>query len=160
MHCSEIYFSNHALSNTYSSLLQTPPLKQNPEMQRWQKIAQVEWKERLVGLKFIFGNIKTFIGKPPGESFATWLAKHLCPKPKAFEGVFCYHLAPSVSFWKLGCFFTWIMLTLMHASKAILNLPTSSLHLCSPFQQNRKVKIHHQFTSFPKQLGQDSPPRK
>ena len=27
--------------------------------------------------------------------------------------------------------------TLMHASKAILNLPTSSLHLCSPFQQNR-----------------------
>ena len=49
---------------------------------------------------------------------------------------------------------------LMHASKAILNLPTSSLHLCSPFQQNRKVKIHHQFTSFPKQLGQDSPPRK
>ena len=25
----------------------------------------------------------------------------------------------------------------MHASKAILNLPTSSLHLCSPFQQNR-----------------------
>ena len=49
---------------------------------------------------------------------------------------------------------------LMHASKAILNLPTSSLHLCSPFQQNRKVKIHHQFTSFPKQLGQDSPPQK
>ena len=48
----------------------------------------------------------------------------------------------------------------MHASKAILNLPTSSLHPCSPFQQNRKVKIHHQFTSFPKQLGQDSPPRK
>ena len=48
----------------------------------------------------------------------------------------------------------------MHASKAILNLPTSSLHLCSPFQQNHKVKIHHQFTSFPKQLGQDSPPRK
>ena len=48
--------------------------------------------------------------------------------------------------------------TLMHASKAILNLPTSSLHLCSPFQPNRKVKIHHQFTSFPKQLGQDSPP--
>ena len=26
---------------------------------------------------------------------------------------------------------------LMHASKCILNLPTSSLHLCSPFQQNR-----------------------
>ena len=48
----------------------------------------------------------------------------------------------------------------MHASKAILNLPASSLHLCSPLQQNRKVKIHHQFTSFPKQLGQDSPPRK
>ena len=50
--------------------------------------------------------------------------------------------------------------SLMHASKAILNLPTSSLHLCSPLQQNRKVKIHHQNTSFPKQLGQDSPPRK
>ena len=50
-------------------------------------------------------------------------------------------------------------LLFMHTSKAILNLPTSSLHLCSPFQQNRKVKIHHQFTSFPKQLGQDSPPR-
>ena len=50
--------------------------------------------------------------------------------------------------------------SLMHASKAILNLPTSSLHLCSLLQQNRKVKIHHQFTSFPKQLGQDSPPRK
>ena len=49
---------------------------------------------------------------------------------------------------------------LMHASKAILNLPTSSLHLCSPLQQHRKVKIHHQFTSFPKQLGQDSPLRK
>ena len=49
---------------------------------------------------------------------------------------------------------------LMHASKGILNLPTSSLHLCSPFQQNRKVKIHHQFTSFPKQSGKDSPPRK
>ena len=28
-------------------------------------------------------------------------------------------------------------LELMHASKDILNLPTSSLHLCSPFQQNR-----------------------
>ena len=27
--------------------------------------------------------------------------------------------------------------TLMHASKGILNLPTSSFHLCSPFQQNR-----------------------
>ena len=27
--------------------------------------------------------------------------------------------------------------TLMHASEGILNLPTSSLHLCSPFQQNR-----------------------
>ena len=24
----------------------------------------------------------------------------------------------------------------MHASKGILNLPTSSLHLCTPFQQN------------------------
>ena len=29
------------------------------------------------------------------------------------------------------------LILLMHASKAILNLPTSSLHLCSPFQQNR-----------------------
>ena len=28
-------------------------------------------------------------------------------------------------------------IVLMHASKGILNLPTSSLHLCSPFQQNR-----------------------
>ena len=28
-------------------------------------------------------------------------------------------------------------LSLMHASKGILNLPTSSLHLCSPFQQIR-----------------------
>ena len=27
--------------------------------------------------------------------------------------------------------------SLMHTSKGILNLPTSSLHLCSPFQQNR-----------------------
>ena len=36
------------------------------------------------------------------------------------------------------------------ASKGILNLPTSSLHLCSPFHQNRLVRIHHQFTSFPK----------
>ena len=35
----------------------------------------------------------------------------------------------------------------MHASKGILNLPTSSLHLCSPFQQNHLVKIHRQFTS-------------
>ena len=26
---------------------------------------------------------------------------------------------------------------LMHAPKSILNQPTSSLHLCSPFQQNR-----------------------
>ena len=50
--------------------------------------------------------------------------------------------------------------SLMHASKGILNLPTSILHLCSPFQQNRWVKIHHQFISFQKQLGQDSPPRK
>ena len=52
------------------------------------------------------------------------------------------------------------LVLLMHASKAILNLPTSRLHLCSPLQQNRKVKIHHQFISFPKQLGQDSLPRK
>ena len=63
---------------------------------------------------------------------------------------------------------TFLFLSLMHASKAILNLPTSSLHLCSPFQQNRKVKIHHQFTSFLKtivsrfttakiKLGKDSP---
>ena len=39
---------------------------------------------------------------------------------------------------------------LMHASKRILNLHTSSLHLYSPFHQNCKVRIHHQFTSFPK----------
>ena len=37
---------------------------------------------------------------------------------------------------------------LMHESKGISNLPSSSLHLCSPFQQNRKVKIHYQFTFF------------
>ena len=50
--------------------------------------------------------------------------------------------------------------SLMHASKGILNLPTSGSHLCSPFQPNREVKIRRQFTSFPKQLDQDSPPRK
>ena len=33
------------------------------------------------------------------------------------------------------------MVRLMQASKGILNLPTSSLNLCSPFQQ--QVKIHH-----------------
>ena len=43
--------------------------------------------------------------------------------------------------------------TLMHASKGILNLHTSSLHLCSPFQQNRLVKIHHQFTFFSVTIG-------
>ena len=36
----------------------------------------------------------------------------------------------------LESFFS-ILKILMHASKGILNLPTSSLHLCSPFQQNR-----------------------
>ena len=35
---------------------------------------------------------------------------------------------------------------LMHISKGMLNLPTSSLHLCSPFQQKLWVKIHHHFT--------------
>ena len=56
----------------------------------------------------------------------------------------------------------------MHASKGILNLPTSSLHLCSSFHQNRYVKIHHQFTRFSTtirsrftaakiKLGEDSP---
>ena len=29
-----------------------------------------------------------------------------------------------------------VFMAFMHASKGILNLPTSSLHLCSPFQQN------------------------
>ena len=33
---------------------------------------------------------------------------------------------------------TWkLLIQLMHASKGILNLPTSSVHLCSPFQQDR-----------------------
>ena len=31
----------------------------------------------------------------------------------------------------------WLDNLFMHASKGILYLPTSSLHLCSPFQQNR-----------------------
>ena len=30
-----------------------------------------------------------------------------------------------------------LLTAFMHASKGILNLPTSSLHLCSPLQQNR-----------------------
>ena len=30
----------------------------------------------------------------------------------------------------------------------------------STFKEIRRVKIHHQFTSFPKQLGQDSPTQK
>ena len=38
----------------------------------------------------------------------------------------------------------------MQPSKTTLNLPSSSLHLCSPFKEIRRVKIHHQFTSFPK----------
>ena len=37
---------------------------------------------------------------------------------------------------------------LVHASKGILNLPALCLHLCSPFHQNRQVKIHHHFTLF------------
>ena len=63
----------------------------------------------------------------------------------------CFHIPCVPSLHNLshkGCF--------IHPSKGILNLPTSS----SPFKQNRWIKIHHQFTSFPKQLGQDSPPRK
>ena len=40
--------------------------------------------------------------------------------------------------------------TLMQPSKTTLNLPSSSLHLCSPLKEIRRVKIHHQFTSFPK----------
>ena len=39
---------------------------------------------------------------------------------------------------------------LMQPSKTTLNLPSSSLHLCSPLKEIRRVKIHHQFTSFPK----------
>ena len=38
----------------------------------------------------------------------------------------------------------------MQLSKTTLNLPSSSLHLCSPLKEIRRVKIHHQFTSFPK----------
>ena len=38
----------------------------------------------------------------------------------------------------------------MQPSKTTLNLPSSSLHLCSPLKEIRRVKIHHQFTSFPK----------
>ena len=33
--------------------------------------------------------------------------------------------------------FVWQILKQMHTSNGILNLPTSSLHLCSPYQQNR-----------------------
>ena len=40
--------------------------------------------------------------------------------------------------------------TLMQPSKTTLNLPSWSLHLCSPLKEIRRVKIHHQFTSFPK----------
>ena len=43
-----------------------------------------------------------------------------------------------------------MLLQLMQPSKTTLNLPSSSLHLCSPLQEIRRVKIHHQFTSFPK----------
>ena len=53
-----------------------------------------------------------------------------------------------------------VIIVFMHSSKGILNLPTSSLHFVSPLQQNHWVKIHHQCTSFLKQLGQDSPPQK
>ena len=40
--------------------------------------------------------------------------------------------------------------SLMQPSKTTLNLPSSSLHLSSPLKEIRRVKIHHQFTSFPK----------
>ena len=36
------------------------------------------------------------------------------------------------------------------AVKDHLEPPSSSLHLCSPLKEIRRVKIHHQFTSFPK----------
>ena len=39
---------------------------------------------------------------------------------------------------------------LMQPSKTTLNLPSSSLHLCSPLKEIRRVKIHHHFTSFSK----------
>ena len=39
---------------------------------------------------------------------------------------------------------------LIQPSHANLNLPTSSRHLCSPLEENCRVKIHHQFTSFSK----------
>ena len=42
---------------------------------------------------------------------------------------------PIFFYWFLKCSMSHIFF--MHAWKAILNLPTSSLHLCSPFQQNR-----------------------
>ena len=46
---------------------------------------------------------------------------------------------------------TWSKFNLfMQPSKNTLNLPSSSLHLCSPLKEIRRVKIHHQFTSFPK----------
>ena len=44
----------------------------------------------------------------------------------------------------------YLVINLMQPSKTTLNLPSSSLHLCSPLKEIRRVKIHHQFTSFPK----------
>ena len=38
----------------------------------------------------------------------------------------------------------------MQPSKTTLNLPSSSFHLCSPLKEICRVKIHNQFTSFPK----------
>ena len=50
-------------------------------------------------------------------------------------------------------------LFLMQPSKANLNLPTSSFHLCSPLGENCRVKIYHQFTSFSNKWGEDSSPQ-
>ena len=44
----------------------------------------------------------------------------------------------------------YIPTSLMQPSKTTLNLPSSSLHLCSPLKEIRRVKIRHQFTLFPK----------
>ena len=49
----------------------------------------------------------------------------------------------------------------MQPSKANLNLPTSSLHLCSPLGENFRVKIHYQLVHLvlKKKWGEDSSPR-
>ena len=49
---------------------------------------------------------------------------------------------------------------MINPSIGIFNSPSSSLHLRSPFLQNRCGKIHHHFISFLKQLVSDLPPRR